>query len=351
MIFVEGLRKRWPGFALEIEQLEIGAGEYFVVLGPSGAGKTVLLSCLAGLSRPDAGRIWFADRDVTELPPERRSVGWVSQSNTLFPHLTVAQNIRFGRRYRRTGWQPVSMSGIDCPPAVAEQNAPTACQPVPHERFDQRAARLIELLDLGPLLNRLPHNLSGGEAQRVMLARALALEPRVLLLDEPLRGLDPTTQDRLRDELHPNPSRTGHHDVSHHARPCRGARAGRPHRCLARRPCRTDRHRRRSLRAPRHLLCRARIARRQPRGFGGVGDFQQPRIFGWDRSDGSDGSDGSDKSDESDGSDGSDGSDRSDGSDKLTICPAFTSRHSPSPILIQSCSNSALRYFGGLAPL
>jgi len=173
MIRIEGLRKSWPGFTLEIEQLEIGAGEYFVVLGPSGAGKTVLLSCLGGLVQPDSGRIWFDDRDVTDLPPERRTVGWVSQSNTLFPHLTVAGNVWFGRRYCRIG------SG----------------------RFDARVARLIELLDLAPLLDRRPADLSGGEIRRAMLARALALEPRVLLLDEPLIGLDPTTQERLRDEL------------------------------------------------------------------------------------------------------------------------------------------------------
>jgi ABC-type Fe3+/spermidine/putrescine transport system ATPase subunit len=173
MIRIEGLRKSWPGFTLEIEHLEIGAGEYFVVLGPSGAGKTVLLSCLGGLVQPDSGRIWFDDRDVTDLAPERRTVGWVSQSNTLFPHLTVAGNIRFGRRYCRTG----------------------------SDRFDARVARLIELLDLAPLPDRRPADLSGGEIRRAMLARALALEPRVLLLDEPLIGLDPTTQERLRDEL------------------------------------------------------------------------------------------------------------------------------------------------------
>jgi len=185
MIRIEQLRKAWPGFALEVERLEIGAGEYFVVLGPSGAGKTALLLCLAGILQPDSGRIWLDERDVTDCPPERRAVGWVSQSNTLFPHLTVAGNIRFGRRY--------------C--------GRTSCQPVPQGQdghatsFDQRAARLIELLELAPLLDRMPGDLSGGEMQRVMLARALAREPRVLLLDEPLRGLDPTTQERLCDEL------------------------------------------------------------------------------------------------------------------------------------------------------
>ncbi|MBM3333869.1 ABC transporter ATP-binding protein [Candidatus Sumerlaeota bacterium] len=179
MIRVERLRKAWPDFALEIEQLEIGAGEYYVVLGPSGAGKTALLLCLAGILRADSGRIWFGERDVTDLAPEHRSVGWVSQWNTLFPHLTVVQNIRFGRRYCR---------GDGRGREAAEQ-------------FDRRVARLVEMLDLVRLLDRLPADLSGGEAQRVMLARALAREPRVLLLDEPLRGLDPATQERLRDEL------------------------------------------------------------------------------------------------------------------------------------------------------
>ena len=173
MIRIEGLEKHYAGFALAVERLDIGDGEYFVALGPSGAGKTVLLSCLAGIVRPDAGRISFGDRDVTDWPPERRAVGWVSQSNTLFPHLTVRGNIRFGRRYCGPRRQP----------------------------FDARVGRLVELLDLGRLLKRLPADLSGGEIQRTMLARALALEPRVLLLDEPLRGLDPTTQELLRDEL------------------------------------------------------------------------------------------------------------------------------------------------------
>jgi len=185
MIRVERLRKVWPNFALAIEHLEIRDGDYFVVLGPSGAGKTVLLLCLAGIVRPDSGRIWSDEGDVTDLPPERRAVGWVSQSNTLFPHLTVAGNIRFGRRYcRDTGILPV-IGSAGFQPAM----------------FDQRMARLIELLDLGRLLDRWPGDLSGGEIQRAMLARALALEPRVLLLDEPLRGLDPATQERLSDEL------------------------------------------------------------------------------------------------------------------------------------------------------
>ena len=169
----------WPDFALEIEQLEIGPGEYFVVLGPSGAGKTALLLCLAGILRADSGRIWFGERDVTDLAPERRSVGWVSEWNTLFPHLTVVQNIRFGRRY--------------C--AGDGRGRETA------ERFDRRVAQLVEMLDLVRLLDRIPADLSSGETQRVMLARALAREPRVLLLDEPLRGLDPATQERLRDAL------------------------------------------------------------------------------------------------------------------------------------------------------
>jgi ABC-type Fe3+/spermidine/putrescine transport system ATPase subunit len=173
VIRIEGLEKHFPDFALAVEHLDIRDGEYFVALGPSGAGKTVLLSCLGGIVRPDAGRIFFDDRDVTDWPPERRAVGWVSQSNTLFPHLTVVGNICFGGRYCASG----------------------------REQFDARVERLVELLDLGRLLERYPMDLSSGEIQRAMLARALALEPRVLLLDEPLRGLDPTTQEFLRDEL------------------------------------------------------------------------------------------------------------------------------------------------------
>jgi molybdate/tungstate transport system ATP-binding protein len=182
MIRVLQIAKRWPRFSFEVERLEIGEGEYFVLLGPSGAGKTVLLQCLAGLTPPDRGRVFFGEQDVTALPPERRNVGWVSQVNTLFPHLTVMKNIQFGRKYSRS---PGPRGRRD-----SESN-----------EFDQRVRRLIQMLDIGDLLDRAPAALSGGEVQRVMLARALALAPRILLLDEPLRGLDPTTQERLREEL------------------------------------------------------------------------------------------------------------------------------------------------------
>jgi len=178
MIRVQGLELAAGAFTLSIDELMVARGEFLVILGPTGAGKTVLLETIAGLRRPRAGAIWFGEREVTALPPEDRGVGMVYQDYALFPHLTVAQNIAFGLRARRR-----ARDGRD--------------RARPGERVDE----LASLLGIEPLLRRYPAGRSGGEQQRVALARALAIDPDVLLLDEPLSALDRQTRQELRTEI------------------------------------------------------------------------------------------------------------------------------------------------------
>ncbi len=173
MIRIERLSKRWPGFALRGIDLTIGEGEYFVLLGPTGSGKTLLLECVAGHHRLDAGRVRLCGRDVTDLPPERRGVGFLYQDCWLFPHLTVAENIRFGLRF----------SG-----ASASEQA-------------ERVRELAGWLGITHLLPRSPVNLSGGERRKAALARALAPRPKVMLLDEPLGTLDRRTRFEVAEEI------------------------------------------------------------------------------------------------------------------------------------------------------
>ena len=153
--------------------LSVATGEVVALLGPSGAGKSTLLRVIAGLLQPDEGSVWLDDRNVTEVATHRRSVGLVFQDEQLFPHLTVAENVGFGLRM-----QGASRSDIAA-----------------------RVAELLELVGLGASANLHVTKLSGGEAKRVALARSLAPRPAVLLLDEPLTGLDRELHDRLAVEL------------------------------------------------------------------------------------------------------------------------------------------------------
>lgn len=173
MIQLDALTIALPGFAVRDISLQVAAGEFFALIGPTGSGKTVLLEAIAGLVKVTQGQIRVDGRDLTRLPPERRRIGIVYQDYALFPHLTVMENIRFGLRYH----------GID--PMDGQQ----------------RIDHLIDLLGLQRIVQRLPLHLSGGEKQRACLARALSVKPQVLLLDEPLSALDPNFRDEIRRAL------------------------------------------------------------------------------------------------------------------------------------------------------
>src|SRR5438093_285743 len=184
------ITKRFPGFTLDVsweaEQSVLG------LFGPSGAGKTLTRQCLAGLIRPDAGRIVvayrvFFDADASiALSPQARRIGYVFQGYALFPHLTVEENVGFGLRDRSRG-----------------------------ERA-RRSAEVIERLGLVGLARRYPRELSGGQRQRVALGRALAIDPALLLLDEPLSALDAPLRRTLRDELRETLTGWGTPDPQHH---------------------------------------------------------------------------------------------------------------------------------------
>lgn len=171
---LRGVTKRFGAFeAVSDVSLEVTAGEFLTLLGPSGCGKTTLLRLISGFEQPTSGTVWLGDTEVTPLPPYRRPVNQVFQSYALFPHLTVAGNIRFGLRMQGVG----------------------------DTEARRRVAEAIELVSLAGLEGRHPHQLSGGQRQRVALARALVCRPQVLLLDEPLSALDAKLRLQMQLEL------------------------------------------------------------------------------------------------------------------------------------------------------
>jgi ABC-type Fe3+/spermidine/putrescine transport system ATPase subunit len=159
--------------ALKELSLEFPAGQASVLVGPSGCGKSTLLRLIAGFIQPDSGEIWFGDKLVNQLPPEKRPTSLVFQNYALFPHKTVFENIAFGLRVRH--WKKGEIKG--------------------------RVKEMLSLVALEGLEKRYPGELSGGQQQRVALARSLAISPDILLLDEPLSNLDAQTRTQMRLEL------------------------------------------------------------------------------------------------------------------------------------------------------
>lgn len=148
-------------------------GEFVTLLGPSGCGKSTLLRCLAGLTSVDSGQILLQGQDIVPLTPQKRSIGMVFQSYALFPNMTVERNVAFGLKMQK------------CTPADIQR----------------RVGEVLELVELNDYAKRYPHQLSGGQCQRVALARSLVTRPRLLLLDEPLSALDARIRRHLRDQI------------------------------------------------------------------------------------------------------------------------------------------------------
>ena len=161
--------------------LDIRPGEFFGLLGPSGCGKTTLLRVIAGFARSDTGRVVVGGKEISHLPPWKRGVGMVFQSYALWPHMTVARNVAFGLEEQR----------------------------VPKADIARRVTAALDLVGLSPLAERRPSQLSGGQQQRVALARTIAVEPKILLLDEPLSNLDAKLRLQVRRELRELQQRLG----------------------------------------------------------------------------------------------------------------------------------------------
>ncbi len=173
-IAVRGVTKRFGDFvALDDVSVAIAGGSLTALLGPSGSGKSTLLRVIAGLEEPDEGKVLILGEHATGLPPQKRGVGFVFQHYAAFKHLTVRENVAFGLRIRKR----------------------------PKEEIRGRVGELLELVQLNGLAERYPAQLSGGQRQRMALARALAVEPKVLLLDEPFGALDARVRKELRTWL------------------------------------------------------------------------------------------------------------------------------------------------------
>jgi len=173
MIEIKDLSVKLGAFLMKDITFDVQDGEYFVLLGPTGAGKTVLLESIAGLKSIESGQISINGRDVTNLNLEKRNIGFAYQDYVLFRHLSVRDNISFGLQWRKKTRREIK-DAVD---------------------------KVVELLGINHLLERRPLSLSGGESQKIALARALAIQPDLLLLDEPLSAVDPETREATEREL------------------------------------------------------------------------------------------------------------------------------------------------------
>jgi multiple sugar transport system ATP-binding protein len=180
--------------------LQIQDGEFLVLVGPSGCGKSTLLRLLAGLEQPSHGEIYVGNRPVSQLRPAQRDVAMVFQSYALYPHLTVAGNIGFGLRRSRNR---TALQQLQDSLHLASRRLPPPLQVRSRreERIAQRIAEVAETLELDHLLDRLPKELSGGQKQRVALGRAIARQPAVFLMDEPLSNLDAKLRTGTRTQI------------------------------------------------------------------------------------------------------------------------------------------------------
>ncbi|HEY8686438.1 MAG TPA: sulfate ABC transporter ATP-binding protein, partial [Chloroflexota bacterium] len=170
-ISVSGVSKRFGGYvALDNVSLDVPAGSLTALLGPSGSGKSTLLRVIAGLEEPDSGTVRISNEEATRLPAQKRDVGFVFQHYAAFKHMTVWDNVAFGLKIRK--WS--------------------------RARTQKRVTELLNLVQLDGFAHRYPSQLSGGQRQRMALARALAVEPKVLLLDEPFGALDARVRTELR---------------------------------------------------------------------------------------------------------------------------------------------------------
>ncbi|NBV49791.1 ABC transporter ATP-binding protein [bacterium] len=173
LLNLEAVTKSFGGFQLHPLTLSIEKGEFFSLLGPSGCGKTTVLRLIGGFEMPTSGKVILNGRDITQLPPHKRSVHTVFQRYALFPHLTVWENVAF----------------------------PLHLKKLPSAEIAQRVEECLKLVEILDLQDRRTHQISGGQAQRTALARALVGKPDLLLLDEPLSALDPELRMKMREEL------------------------------------------------------------------------------------------------------------------------------------------------------
>jgi multiple sugar transport system ATP-binding protein len=201
--------------------VDIADGEFVVLVGPSGCGKSTLLRMVAGLERITSGEIWIKDRIVNDLPPKERDIAMVFQNYALYPHMTVADNMAFSLKLRRTDAAIIK----------------------------QRVDRAAEILGLGEYLERYPRQLSGGQRQRVAMGRAIVRDPEVFLFDEPLSNLDAKLRVAMRAEIKELHQRLEDHHDLRHPRPDRGHDHGRQDRGHERGPGRAGGRAARALRS------------------------------------------------------------------------------------------------------